>query len=121
MLNIGFKNAILKYDSNRYVFISYIYSLYLYFSFFLFSCLAVSHFIFVRSFSNVVYKLTKLCCLDSHFSVARGPFLKTPDNLFGPEKLFYVCRVCNQADQSFNNLENDTIKVSVNEAELTGL
>ena len=36
---------------------------------------------------------------------------------FGPEKLF---RVCNQ-DQGSNNFENDIIKLSVNEAKLTGL
>ena len=40
---------------------------------------------------------------------------------FRARKLFYVCRVCVQ-DQSFNNFENDTImKLSVNEAKLTGL
>ena len=51
----------------------------------------------------------------------RDPFLKSPDNLlFGPEKLFYVCRFSIQ-DQSFNNFENDTKKLSVNEAKLTGL
>ena len=38
----------------------------------------------------------------------------------GPEKLFNVCRVFIQ-DQSFNNFENDTMKLSVNEAKLTGL
>ena len=47
----------------------------------------------------------------SHFSMTRGPFL---------EKLFYVCRV-GILDQSFNNLEIDTIKLSVNEAKLAGL
>ena len=35
-------------------------------------------------------------------------------------KAVYVCRVCFQ-DQSFNNCENDTMKLSVNEAKLTGL
>ena len=30
--------------------------------------------------------------------------------LFEPEMLFYVCRACIQ-DQSFNNFENDTIKL----------
>ena len=35
-------------------------------------------------------------------------------------KAVYVCRVCIQ-DQSFNNCENDTMKLSVNEAKLTGL
>ena len=47
----------------------------------------------------------------SHFSMTRGPFL---------EKLFYVCRV-GIYDQSFNNLEIDTMKVSVKEVKLTGL
>ena len=44
------------------------------------------------------------------FSV-RGLFL---------EKLFYVCRVCTQ-EQSFNYFEIDTMRLSVNEAKLTGL
>ena len=35
-------------------------------------------------------------------------------------KAVYVCRVCIQ-DQSFNNCENDTMKLSVSEAKLTGL
>ena len=39
---------------------------------------------------------------------------------FRPVKLFYACRVCIQ-DQSFNNFENGTMKLSVNEAKLTGL
>ena len=36
---------------------------------------------------------------------------------FGPENLFCVCliAVCTSQDQSFSNLENDTIKLSVNE------
>ena len=39
-------------------------------------------------------------------------FFESPDH--------YVCRVCIQ-HQIFNNFENDTMKVSVNEAKLTGL
>ena len=39
-------------------------------------------------------------------------FFESPDH--------YVSRVCIQ-DQIFNNFENDTMKVSVNEAKLTGL
>ena len=35
-----------------------------------------------------------------------------------PRKLFYVCRVC---IQDFNNSENGTMKLSFNEAKLTGL
>ena len=47
-------------------------------------------------------------------------FSKVPIT-FRARKLFYVCRVCVQ-DQSFNNFENDAImKLSVNEAKLTGL
>ena len=42
------------------------------------------------------------------------PFLKRR------RKVFYVCRVCIQ-DSSFNNSDNDTMKLSVNEAKLTGL
>ena len=43
-----------------------------------------------------------------------------PDYLFGPEKLFRVGRVCLQ-DQGSNKFENDTIKLSFNEAKLSGL
>ena len=41
-------------------------------------------------------------------------------HLFGPEKLFRVGRVCIQ-DQGSNKFENDTIKLSFNEAKLSGL
>ena len=40
--------------------------------------------------------------------------------VFRARKAFYVYRLCSQ-DQSFNNFENDTMKVLVNEALLTGL
>ena len=43
-----------------------------------------------------------------------------PESCFRPRKLLYVYRVYNE-DQSFNNFENDTMKLSVNEAKLTGL
>ena len=46
----------------------------------------------------------------------KGPFLESRQ-LSGPGKLFYVCI----QDQRFNNFENDTMKLSVNEAKLTGL
>ena len=49
-----------------------------------------------------------------------GPFLESPGSFSGLGKLFCVSRVCIQ-DQSFNNFENDTMKLSVNETELTGL
>ena len=39
---------------------------------------------------------------------------------FGPGKLFWVCRIYIQ-DESFNNFDNDTTKLSVNEAKSTGL
>ena len=42
------------------------------------------------------------------------PFLERRGNEF------YVCRVCIQ-DSSFNNSDNDTMELSVNEAKLTGL
>ena len=45
-------------------------------------------------------------------------FSKVPVT-FAPGKLFYVCRVCIQ-DQSFNNIENERIRLLVNEAKLTG-
>ena len=43
-----------------------------------------------------------------------GTFLESP----GPGRLF--SRVCSQ-DQSFNNFENNTMKLTVNEGKLTGL
>ena len=52
-----------------------------------------------------------------HFRNEKGnwtPFLERRG------KVFYVCRVCIQ-DSSFNNSDNDTKKLSVNEAKLTGL
>ena len=53
--------------------------------------------------------------------MAWGRFLESPAVLrFGPEKLFYICLVGIQY-QSFNNFENDTMKLSVNEAKLSGL
>ena len=39
---------------------------------------------------------------------------------FGLRKLFCVCCVCIQ-DQSFNNFENNTMDLSVNEEKLTGV
>ena len=51
----------------------------------------------------------------------RDPFLERPVNFnFRARKAVYVCRVCIQ-DQSFNNFENDTMKLSVNKAKFTGL
>ena len=50
----------------------------------------------------------------------RGLFLESSGNFSGPGKLFCVSPVCIQ-DESFNNFDNDAIKLSVNEAELTGL
>ena len=56
------------------------------------------------------FRYTRDRAIDIPLSV-RGLFL---------EKLFYVCRVCTQ-DQSFNYFEIDTMRLSVNEAKLTGL
>ena len=50
--------------------------------------------------------------------VAWSLFLESPRIFSGP-KNFYICCVCIQ-DHSFNNFEN-TMKLSVNEAKLTGL
>ena len=52
---------------------------------------------------------------------SRTRFSKVPIT-FQARKAVYVCRVCIQ-DQSFNNFENefDTMKLSANEAKLTGL
>ena len=52
--------------------------------------------------------------------VRPGPRSSKIKIIFGSEKLFYVCRVRIQ-DQSFNNFENDALKLLVNEAKLTGL
>ena len=46
-------------------------------------------------------------------------FSKVPVT-FRARKAVYVCRVCIQ-DQSFNNFENDTMKLSLNKAKFTGL
>ena len=53
-------------------------------------------------------------------TIDQGPVSRKSGYLFGPGKLFYVGRVCIQ-DQSFNNSENNTMKLSVNEAKFTGL
>ena len=45
------------------------------------------------------------------------PFELGPQSCFRPRKLLYVYRVYNE-DQSFNNFENDTMTLSVNEAKL---
>ena len=45
----------------------------------------------------------------------------SPGNFSGAEKLIYVYRVCIIQDQSFNNSENDTMKLSLDEANLTDL
>ena len=46
-------------------------------------------------------------------------FSKVPVT-FKARNTVYVCHVCIR-DQSFNNFENDTMKLSANEAKLTGL
>ena len=51
--------------------------------------------------------------------VAWSLFLESPRIFSGPKKMLYICCVCIQ-DHSFNNFEN-TMKLSVNEAKLTGL
>ena len=43
-----------------------------------------------------------------------GPVSPKFRKLFGPGKLFYVGHICIH-DQRFNNSENDTMKLSVNE------
>ena len=48
-----------------------------------------------------------------------GPFLESLDNFSGPKSAFVFTVFA--WDQSFNNFENDTMKLSVNEAKLTGL
>ena len=53
--------------------------------------------------------------LDCRSGEVQGSVSRKSWYLFGPEKLFCVCRSCIQ-DQSFNNFENDTKKKSVYEA-----
>ena len=48
------------------------------------------------------------------------PVSRQSRQLFGPEKLFSVYNVCIQY-QSFNNFENDTMKLLINKAKLTCL
>ena len=69
------------------------------------------------------------CLLPSFFCLLSGVrglygtferFSRVP-NSSGPKSCFmFAGRVCIQ-DQSFTNFENDTMKLSVNEAKLTGL
>ena len=63
------------------------------------------------SIHNSFYTVTKLSPPGARLSI------ESADNIPGP-KTSYVCRVCIN-DQSFNNFENDTMKVSVNEAKWT--
>ena len=50
----------------------------------------------------------------------KGLFIESPGSFSGLESIFFVCRVCIQ-DQSFDNFDSDTMKLSVNKAKLTGL
>ena len=58
--------------------------------------------------------------LSEKLKVRSGDCFSKVSVTFRAGKLFFVCCVCIQ-DQSFNNFENNTIKLSVNEAKLTGL
>ena len=51
---------------------------------------------------------------------AQGPVSPMSRSRFLPGKLLYVGHVCIH-DQNFNNFENDTTKLPVNKAKLTGL
>ena len=70
-------------------------------------------------FAVFVFKPGIRACLPSNNS-ALAPVSRKCRQLFGPEKLFYVCCVCIH-DESFNNFDNDTMKRSVKEEKLTGL
>ena len=50
----------------------------------------------------------------------RRPVSRKSRELFGLGELFCVCCIYIQ-DQSFKNFNNDTMKLSVNKAKLTGL
>ena len=49
----------------------------------------------------------------------RDPFLQSPVTFRAPKAVYVFC-VCIQ-DRSFNNFENDTMKLSPYEAKFTGL
>ena len=49
----------------------------------------------------------------------QGPVFRKCRQLFGPGDQFYVFGVCFQ-NQSINDFKNDKMKLSVNEAKLTG-
>ena len=51
---------------------------------------------------------------------ASSLFLESPESFSGPGKLLCVCYIDIQA-QSFDNFENNEMKLSVNDAKLTGL
>ena len=56
----------------------------------------------------------------NYFLLALGPVSRKPRLLFRPKNLFYACLVCIQ-NLSFNNIENNTMKLSLKEAKLAGL
>ena len=58
--------------------------------------------------------------LSEKLKVRSGDCFSKVSVTFRAGKLFFVCCVCIQ-DESFNYFENNTIKLSVNEAKLTGL
>ena len=63
--------------------------------------------------------LTPFFAISPHYRVW-GQFLESPANFSGSESCFLFGCVCVQ-DQSFNNFENNTMQLLVNEAKLTGL
>ena len=60
---------------------------------------------------------TRTIILNLRMKWLLGPVSRKSRERFGPEKMFYVSRDCIQY-QSFNNFENDTVNLSVNEANL---
>ena len=69
---------------------------------------------FKLQFSLFVLSQCDFCFPGAGFS--KVPIL----NFSGPKSYFMFCCFCIH-DQSFNNFDNDTMKLSVNEAKLTGL
>ena len=49
---------------------------------------------------------------------SRGPFLEGPDNFSGSKSCFMFAVLDSRS--KFKNVENDTMKLSLNEAKLTG-
>ena len=84
----------------------------------LLSLTAVDFFCFTNGFQNTGLSSSSNVFWGVCF-VSWGPFLKSIGNFSGPESCF-VCLVCIQ-DQGIDDFKNDHMKLSIDEAKLTGL